>query len=330
MDLAVRFNSKAGPSAPKYEKRQCDWHWEKRYPGFKLIHKGYFACLFEKNNDPGTKLLRVSSFQYKRGKALDPKSAIQTMKQETDALEAVWVPLSGSVQHLIVDLVDNGGGNEPMDYYRMLIRAPFQEQYVRFKKIPELEDIVNRQAMMNEDPAQELWFQKMVMNGKWKKLKMGQFTQKTPMFCADPKTPCDEGLFQPIPHSFAGRVSLMVNDGCVSTCDAVVLTLKKYLNAKIYGFYTAADTAYSRLRIDAIRDSSAKDGFRLKVVPQRSGASPDLIVSQDVAVSLSVDEKGQVVSGKALPLDSFVPIHWDQDYHRDVLNVILTDSTTGS
>lgn len=322
IDLPVIFK-KPESQGPRYERRQCDWKWEKHYPGFALIHKGYFACLFQKNNDPSTMLLRISSFQYKRGKKIDPKSSIQTMKQETETLKNVWVPKSGLVKHLILDLIDNGGGNEPMDYYRMLFRKPFQEQYVRFKKTPEMENYDNRYSMMNEDPAQELWFQKYVKSGEWAKVKTGKFSKSTPMFCAEADKPCDEVLFQPWSHQFNGKVSIMINDGCISTCDAVVFTLVKYLNAKLYGFYQAADTAYSRLRINAVKDEGSPSGFKLKIGPQRAEMDENAIVSQDVAVTLSVDEKGNIVSGKPLKLNRFVPIKWDSDYHHDVLKAVI-------
>lgn len=317
-DVTVSFK-KPEPKGPRYERRQCDYKWKNHYPGFELAHKGYFACLFVKSDDPSVALLRVSSFQYKRGKRVDPASPIQSMKQETDALAAVWLPMAARVRHLVVDLIRNGGGNEPMDYYRMLLHKPFQEQYARFKKIPEIEIFENRYSMMNEDPAQELWFQKYKRSGEWDRIPMGGFTKATPMFCPEPSRPCDEVLFEPKAHHFRGRVSVLVDDGCVSTCDAVVFTLKKELGARLYGFSQAADTAYSRLRINAIRDGSQPRGFRLEVGPQRAEPHPDLIVAQDVAVSLSVDAGGRPVAGRPTKLDRFVPVRWDQDYHHDAL-----------
>ncbi|MFZ4712554.1 MAG: hypothetical protein ACOYL6_02470 [Bacteriovoracaceae bacterium] len=325
IDIPVTFKMPEGTTSLRYERRQCDWKSEKHFPGFKLIHKGYFACLFQKIDDPTTIILRISSFQYRRGNRVDPKSPIQTMKQETEALKTVWIPKSGSIKHLIVDLIDNGGGNEPIDYYKILLREPFQEQFVKFKKFPEIEDQNLRHSMMNEDPAQELWFQKYVKSGEWAKIKSGEFSKATPMFCADPNKPCDEVLFHPDAHQFTGKVSILLNDSCVSTCDAVVFTLKKYLKAKLYGVSQAADTAFSRLRIDAIKDNNSTSGFKLKISPQRSELDKDLIVSQDVAVTLSVDEEGKIVSGEPLMLDQFVPMQWDQDYHQDTLAVALND-----
>ncbi len=329
-DLTVKFqkpDTKTNVSSNNpFTRRQCDWKWQKRYPGFELIHKGYFACLFQKSDDASVQLLRVSSFQYKRGNKVDPKSLIKNIKQETDALKAVWIPRSALVKHLIVDLIDNGGGNEPMDYYRMLFHKPFLEQYVEFKKTPEIEDISLRTSMFWEDVSHELWFQQQKKIGAWDKLKIGSFSKPSPMFCADDTHPCGEIEFQPFDHQFNGKISVMVNDGCVSSCDGVTWMLAKRLGAKLYGFYQAADSAYSRLRIDAIRDPSLPRGFKLKISPQRADPPADLLVSQDVAVTLSVDENGKVLSGRPLPLKSFVPIHWDSDYHRDVLRAVLNDS----
>ena len=326
-NIAVQFKKTESGSNHAFERRQCDWKWKKRYPGFDLIHKGYFACLFQKVDDASTLLLRISSFQYKRGHRVDPKSPIQTMKQETDALKSVWIPRSASVKQLILDLIDNGGGNEPMDYYRMLFHKPFFEQYVEFKKTPEIEDDQLRNSMFWEEKGHELWFQKQKKDGNWNALKIGQFSKPTPMFCADDSHSCGDVAFYPFEHQFNGKISVMLNDGCVSSCDGVAWMLATRLNAKLYGFYQAADTAYSRLRIDIIRDESKSDGFKLNISPQRANSPTDLIISQDVAVTLSVDENGKVLSGYPLPLKKFVPIRWDGDYHQDVLKAVLNDKS---
>ena len=321
-DLIVEFK-KPAPEEDPYAKKQCNWKWEKRYPGFELIYRGYFACLFQKTGDPSVALLRVSSFQYHRGNKVDPKSAIQDMNDEIGALKKVWIPRSAQTKNLILDLIDNGGGNSPMDYYRLLFHKPFLEQYVEFKKVPEMDDPILRKSLFWESDAHELWFQEQIKNRNWLKLKDGEFSKPTPQFCADETHPCGETLFQPFEHQFNGKISIMINDHCVSSCDGVVWMLHEKLNAQLYGFSHAADYAYSRLRIDVIRDDHTLDGFVLRVSPQRANFPSDVIVSQDVAVSLSTDEKGKVVSGKPLILKKFVPILSSRDYHSDVLKVVL-------
>lgn len=316
--------SKPGsPPTDPFARRRCDWKWKERYPGFELIHPGYFACLFRKKDDASVLLLRISSFQYRRGRKIDPKSPIQTMKQETDALKEVWIPRSASAKHLILDLIDNGGGDEPMDYYRMLFRKPFLEQYVEFKKIPEIEEDRLRTSMFWEDNGHELWFRRQKALGAWDHLKKGGFSDPSPMFCADDAHPCGETEFQPFEHRFTGRITVMLNDGCVSTCDGVAWMLATRLGAKLYGFYPAADSAYSRLRIDAIRDPESRRGFKLEVSPQRADPPADLLISQDVAVTRTVDKNGKALAGRPPPLARFVPIRWDRDYHRDVLNAVI-------
>jgi len=328
-DLLVSFGTGgiekqiANNSSDPYAKRKCDWKWQKRYPSFKPIHLGYFACLFEKSDDPTTLLLRIASFQYKKGRGhLDPNQPIQSLRNEVNALEKVWTPISGSTKHLIIDLIDNHGGNEPIPYYKILFRKPFLEQFVRFKKTPEFENENLRNSAFWDESAHRLWFEKIVSNGQWAKLKEGEFTEPTAQFCADSAKPCDEAFFQPLEHAFSGKISVMVNDNCVSSCDGFAWQLQHHLKAKLYGFYPASDTAYSRWRLDVIRDPAQLEGFRIEVNEQDADWDKNLILAQDVAISLSTDENGVTLSGEPLSLDRFVPIRSD-DYHQRVLKEVL-------
>jgi len=321
-DLSVAYKTAPVDEDP-YLKHQCNWKWEKRYPGFELAYRGYFACLFQKIGDPSVVLLRVSSFQYHRRNKVDPKSSIQDVKDEVEGLKKVWIPRSAQTKNLILDLIDNSGGNETMGYYQLFFHKPFLEQYAEFKKTSEMDDPILRKAMFWDSSAQELWFQEQIKNRNWLKLKEGEFSKPVPQFCADEKHPCGETLFQPFDHQFNGKISIMINDHCVSSCDGVVWMLHEKLNAQLYGFSHAADYAYSRLRIDAVRDDRTLDGFVVRVSPQQASFPADVIVSEDVAVSLSTDEKGKVVSGKPLSLKKFVPIVFNSDYHRDVLKMVL-------
>ena len=65
----------------------------------------------------------------------------------------------------------------------------------------------------------------------------------------------------------------------------------------------------SRWRMDAIEDSSKGDGFSIEISPQREKSPASLLVSQDIAISVTTDEKGNILAGKPWiapqTLDSF-------------------------
>ena len=321
VDIKLTFSPDTGVKDPL--RKRCDWNRGKRYKGFKLIHIGFFACLYEKENDPKIALLRIASFQYKRNK--NPLNPFKSIYEEVEALEKTWIPNSANYKHLIIDVLDNHGGNLPVPYYQILFKGQFQEQYVQFKKTPEFEDKKLRDAMLWEDSSHELQFQKYLSDGSWESLMYGDFTSPEPMFCADPSRPCSTTKFEAKPHNFNGQVYLMVNEECVSSCDGFTWAMKTKLDAKLYGFYQAADAAYSRLRIDAIADDSYSEGFKIVINPERAPLDSNFIVGQTIAVSRATDANGVIFNGSPLELEELVAYRFGEFYPSVVLDKILNN-----
>lgn len=321
VDARVKFE--VDPQQRDPLRRRCDWKADKRYRGFKLVHLGFFACLFEKEDDPTVAILRISSFQYKRNQ--NPLNPFKDIQEEVAALETVWLPRSANYKNLIIDVLGNTGGNLPIPYYQILFKGEFQEQYVQFKKTPEFENRRLRDAILWEDASHELQFSQYLLTGLWNSLRYGEFTPPEPMFCADPTKLCSETMFEAKHHDFTGKFFLMVDEICISSCDGFVWSLKTKLNAKLYGFYQAADGAYSRLRLDAILDSNVDQGFRVEVNPERAPLAAGLIVGQTIAVSRATDAEGNVFNGNPAALEKLVPYKLGESYPEVVLSTILKD-----
>lgn len=319
IDVKLKFTDDTTSKDPL--RKRCNWNGNKRYKGFKLIHLGFFACLYEKEDDPEVALLRIASFQYNRNQ--DPINPFKSIYEEVKALEKIWIPRSANYKHLIIDVLDNRGGNLPVPYYQILFKGNFQEQYVQFKKTPEFEDKMLRDAMLWGDSSHELQFQKYLNNGFWETLAYGDFTLPEPMFCADSTKPCSETSFKAKEHDFSAQVYVMLNEECVSSCDGFTWAMKTKLNAKLYGFYQAADSAYSRLRIDAILDSNHKDGFKIIINPERAPLDPNLIVGQTIAVPRATDANGITFNGNPLELEELVPYRFGEFYPSVVLEKVL-------
>lgn len=303
-------------------RKRCDYKWQQRYSGFRLIHSGYSACLFEKIDNSSIALLRITSFQYKRN---DPLNPFRSVREEVAALEKVWLPNAGRYKNLIIDVLNNGGGNLPIAYYEILFKGQFQEQYYQTKKIPEFEDPRLRAAMIWDDNSHELQFQEYQSSGVWASLKNGDFTPPEPMFCADPNKACTGPMFEAKKHDFNGKVSVMLNENCISSCDGFVSAVKEKLNADLYGFYQAADSTFSRLRIDVVKDSSKVDGFSIVINPQYDPLPNNLIVSQVIATSRSTDKEGNIFSGNPIELKQFIPYKMNENYPAIVLKNILQE-----
>jgi hypothetical protein len=275
----------------------------KLYSGYTIAHEGRFGCVFLKNGDPSRALLRISSFYYEQ----DEKGAIRSVGDEVEALWPWWRRHAPSIRELLVDIAGNHGGNAPIEWYTILFPAPFQEQWVSFRKIPELMDAdLRQQTLFWGTPQQEVWFQALRREGVWDRTAFGDFLPPVPMFCAgDERSSCRDGLFPVRNHGFRGRVTLLLNHWCVSSCDGFAYALKEQLGSRVVvaGLPQAADTAYARLALRLTLETGLPGGFRVAVVQpdsQLSAGAP--LLTQGVAVTRSVKQDGTVVSGIPLPI----------------------------
>ncbi len=316
-----------------FDKKKCDYNYAKRYPGMKLVHSGIFACIFEDENSPDIALLRISSFQYNHKRIpieVSKEKNIYSLYDEVNALFPFWQKNSSRYKKLIIDVINNHGGNEPIPYYQILFQHPFQEQYVRFKKITELEDPALRAQIFWQTDEIELWFNKLLTSGIWSKLQFGDLTSPVPMFCVPNNLPCDNFKFTPWDHSFKGDVFVMLNEECISSCDGFVWAIHKYLNAKLYGFYQAADSAFSRLRINVIWDPKNQNEFKTQVSSFQAEFPENFLLGQIVANSVATDENGEVLAGRPLPLYKLVPYKQSQFYPTMVYKTIMNDLLNNS
>jgi hypothetical protein len=276
-----------------------------RYSGFVQTYSGQFACIYESLRRPNEAILRISSFYYP-----DPKARIGSVRAEVDRLYPWWKQ-HATWSQLIIDVIDNHGGDAPIPYYEILLQNDFQEQYVEFKKIPEMEDAKLRSGIFWNTEGQEIWFQDQLKSGAWAAIPMGGFSLPVPMFCALSGVSCDQGLFPVRKHPFRGRVDLLVNQWCVSSCDGFVFNIKERFgaSARVFGQPQAADTGFSRLSIDLSADSHSPAGFMISIEPDAD--RPSELFSQTVVITRSVTHGGLATAGQPVFLDGFVPLTLD-------------------
>ena len=289
-----------------------------RYPGFESAYIGINACVFKSRAHPGIYVLRIPSFSYKH----DSEEDIDSIRKETRHLyDGFWKSQSGGIRTLIVDVIDNHGGNEPIEWYRLLFNAPFQEQYMQYRKLIELEgdgeDALGLWAStMWGEKGKETWFAGLKKDGRWAKTPTGGFLPPLPQFCADEED-CEHKLFTPIPHEFKGRVLLLMNRWCVSACVGFVYNLVDVFKNRVrtFGEPDSGDSTYARLYLDVFLDARAPHGVRTKVRPFDSRHAQDLdgaIYRQIVSVTRTTDGRGRVISALPQKIDVPVPSRWDQ------------------
>jgi len=280
-----------------------------RYKGFLLAYEGENLCAFESKKDPDIVALRIKSFVYQDVPFAVLDGEVQLFWNN------YWKRKSSSVKTLVLDVIDNFGGQSPVPYYGLFYSKPYQEQYVQFKKIEEFEQKEILESLFWGDKGKEIWFENIKKDGSFVNALNGSFLGHIPQFCADFKKDCREGLFQPRNNQFTGKVKVLMNHWCVSSCVGFVSNIKDLLKHRVQTFGTpdSGDSAYSRLAVFISPLPSGK--VESKVAPMKKAKSPDKPepwVRQVAAVTRSVDKDGKVISGKPQYIDVWVPRKWNQ------------------
>lgn len=301
-----------------------------RYEKFVISHQGKNICAFESAQIPGVVVLRIESFAYRK---IPETSKIRSLKDEVNHFyDGYWKSKAPHVKKLIIDLIDNGGGDVPIEWYKIFYDKPFQEQFVQFKKTPEIESDRIRAELFYGDQGKEIWFKDLNKNGTFEKTKWGGFLPPVPQFCAYEDRNCREGLFIPRPHSFKGRVRVLVNEWCISTCTGFVWSLKSELKnrTQVIGIPDSGDSAYARLYLDLYIDSKNPDGFRIEVSERVGRTNQDLpegaLLRQQVTATRSTSSSGVVISAIPTPVDVWIPYryrHFDESWESKVFKAGL-------
>lgn len=301
-----------------------------RYFGFKPIYGGLNICVFESEKWSEVTVLRISSFRYRE---LPQNSKIKSLKDEVEQFyNSYWKEKAPKTKKLIIDVIDNGGGDVPVAWYQIFYEKQFQEAYVQFKKISELEDKNIRKELFYGDAGKEIWFNDLKKNETYTKIKMGQFLPSIPQFCVYEDQSCAKGLFPSRPNGFKGQVRVLVNEWCISTCSGFVWSMKDQLGkrVKLVGIPDSGDTAYARLFLDVLLDHKNTNGFRVEISSRPGGSKqilPDgAILRQQLTATRSTDSKGRLISAIPSKVDIWVPYRYrnfDNTWESSVLKEAL-------
>ncbi len=298
---------------------------DKRYPGWHLVYQGYNFCSFESKKHPKVILMRIRDFMYGayRGR---PAAPLQLSAEIELFYTNFWKKKAAETKTIILDLIDNPGGNEPIPHYQLFFDRPFQEQFTQFKKIQEFErkDILD--SIYWGESAKNIWLKNIKQDGTFASVKEGDFLPYIPQFCADQEKDCREGLFSPRKHGFKGKVKLLFNHHCVSSCVGFIYNIIDVLKNRVstFGIPDSADSAYARLTLglDLTKENKIKtEVVSLNEFKVMTKDSP--WVREAVCVSRTTDRKGNILSGKPMRVDTWVPKKWNQTDDQWIALVLL-------
>ena len=139
-----------------------------------------------------------------------------------------------------------------------------------------------------------------------------------PQFCIS-DSDCLTKKWQPeFPNQFKGRIILLTDPWCISSCTGFVWTMKYYLKDRVLfaGMPDSGDSTYSRSYIES-SFVSRPPGYKVVVLPRPGESS--LVISKDaffrsaISTSRSSDENGNVISGTPMKMNIFSSPKWDED-----------------
>lgn len=280
-----------------------------KYDNFQLIYSGINSCLLLKGN---TALIRLTSFHYPGkykhqniycNEPVVPNSMCEDVNALLDKLHSL------SPNNIIFDLSFNGGGQENTPFIAALLSRSFKDLKVRYKKTVELEDTTLRSFLFYGLNSAESWFTNLVSNGTYQALAYGEYLPMRPNFCRGTNL-CDDVAISPRDDAYSdANFYILVNGACASSCDDFTWRMVKYANAKVVGLPQMADATYSRLKI-AIFYKNGKFIARSYGQAQKItiNQGEDLIAEAIIPQSATVNEAGQLMTGKPTPLDLEVPL----------------------
>lgn len=309
------------PNKAQSKPRRTSKTWEcpkskPSYPGFKLAYGGYNACVYENDKIKNTVLLNIRSFNYRK----DSKpTSIQNIADETSLFwNKYWKRKAPTVSHLVVDVMNNMGGSSPVKWYALFFPDEYQEQYVQFKNIRELDKASFRDALFYSEPGKEMAYAEFKSKGIINKLGEVDFLPPVQQFCGDSQRDCMNKKFRPRRNQFTGKVSIALDQWCHSSCVGFVWNMKNVLKerVKFYGHPDDGDSTYGRIHIDGGINSKKEIWVttRPRVGGQYGSLGEGSIFTQAVSVSRSTSSDGTIVSGKVQALDHFIPIYWNDTW----------------
>lgn len=291
------------------------------YLNVDLIYNGEQSCLYESND---TYVLKIFYFG-KWGTSYDDIYCENAREKGMcfDINEVKRITRSFPKTSLIIDVQNNKGGTENTPWIAALTKNGFKDNLVLYKNLPVLSDPEVRGSVFYHNDRAEKWYQNVIGNVA----SHSEFLPVRPDFCRgsiDCSIKTIQSSSTPIEYK---DLKLVINRGCVSSCDDFIWRTRQYAKAKTYGQLSATDGAYARLNGYLFID---KKGKIINVftgdsnVP--SGDNGKLLISYYIPISRTVNINGELLEGNYSLLDYPLSIDKNNFENIELDNLVKTIS----
>lgn len=197
--------------------------------GYRITGYGRRFCLYTAEDPPyrDYPIVRHFSFFYYAGFPRDHAEDAKLNNEATYAVAADYFALSRllrarpQTRGLILDLRDNGGGNDPEWFLDWYAPAPYEDQYIAVRSGPQWQDAGFTARVLNIDEDWLKWYRQAAASaapGSW---------IKRPVKC--PRPDCSGGnRFAPARALLNVPTVVLVGRGCISSCAHFVSIFDEY------------------------------------------------------------------------------------------------------
>jgi C-terminal processing protease CtpA/Prc len=273
-----------------YANADCGQTDPATYEGYTLAGRGAHYCLYVANKAPRAfyPIVRQVSFHYFE------EEGPQVFLADHDSL-ALRLSLVKNAKGVILDMRDNGGGNDPNSFVDWWAPArPYTDTFTVMRRTKLVPDTKALDELVQNTPDAVMGFYEACLKAAPKA--PAGFCQRRPFMCK-PKS-CDwDNKFTPSHQVTKLPVALVTGPGCGSSCDAFALTWKRNKFGPIVGMPSMAGFTTNRYRAP---------------IPARIPLG-----TFDLAFSYDVTDDGEEVEGKAIEPDVRVPETWENHAHYD-------------
>jgi hypothetical protein len=308
IDGPLTAADKAAKAKRRLERKECGRSRD-RYMDLDLVYEGNRLCVFESYTNPETLVLRITSFNYSKS-MLMKNQEIRSMEQELELFRDWYKNSALTAKKIVFDVVGNGGGFFPLPYYELFLRSRFQEHSFRLKKATDLDDPELLSSALWGNSGLIRTMNHLREEGLWSATPWGKLLPNLPQFAPDDSADYRGQMFESRDPIFAGLpVEIIMDQDCVSACDAFVWTFKnRYTEGPLTlaGQANAADPAFVRMRVDVLKDWSLR-------VSGINDDESDTLFTQTISAAQSSDDAGAPLSGRPFAPDRFVE-GWTWDY----------------
>ena len=273
--------------------------------GMELLYEGDQTCLLQNDEAYVLRITHFGDWGTQGDDIYCEKTLSKGMCSDIKAIKSITN--DSPPKPLIIDLQNNGGGNENTPWIAALTKNGFKDNLIQYRNLLVLKDPDIRMNAFYGNSSAENWYQSNQANIN----NQDQFWPKRPDFCRGSDA-CDiktiPSANQPINYT---ELKLVINGGCVSSCDDFVWRTKQYAGAKTFGQMSATDGAYARLNGYLFLEKN-----NLTTIITGEGMPPKhakgiLIASYMLPISKTVTPEGLPLEGDGSILD--YPLEITQD-----------------